>query len=712
MHWAHNTMEQRLPLWSRYLLVMLTIWLLTGAVLEFYQIGWGTGVWLGQFAPSWFGAFCGFVLFSVFLLVIGIGILWQPQKFDRTVVFLAAIRNKLGVIRWWIALALLLLPVLILQYTFWGIVIHGPYLRIMLVIMIAVVVGWLLTNQNDRLLDWASLLVSLVLVAGILSVFAPLAGVTNYPFSLGWSEGNRLWDYSVLFGRDVYNYPAEQSIPVFLDTSRQFVGGIPFLLPGVTIAQVRLWLALVDIVPYLILGWIAFRLTRTTWIAWILAGIWAFTFVRQGPIHPPLLISAIVVALAWRRPLWLALPLIFAAGYYAEASRFTWLFAPALWSVMLEFASAPELTKLVWRRSISVGVAGLLGGYVIPSYLPGIITWIQSFAQTTIPTGPVTAGGVSPSQVQSALSAQPLLWDRLLPNATYGPGILLGLALAVLPLILVLVYLTMASRWKLNSLQKVSVILPLLAFLVVGLIVSVKIGGGGDLHNLDMFIIGLMFAAAIAWRNGGYEWIRSAGSMPAWVAGSLIAMLLLPAYQPLRTMRPLSVDADPRLVVTLADITPNDPLPDPLPDTIPSDEDTQQALQKLRNAVQTASSSGEILFMDQRQLLTFGYLENIPLVPEYDKKLLIDTAMSEDAAYFEAFYKDLAAHRFSLIITSPINRRLDRQEGHFSEENNAWVKWVTRPLLCYYQPLDTLKKVDVELLVPQTGPVNCEDALP
>jgi hypothetical protein len=199
--------------------------------------------------------------------------------------------------------------------------------------------------------------------------------------------------------------------------------------------------------------------------------------------------------------------------------------------------------------------------------------------------------------------------------------------------------------------------------------------------------------------------------MPAWVAGSLIALLLLPAYQPLRTMRPLSVNADLKLVVTLADIMPNDPLPDPLPDTIPSDEDTQQALNKLRNAVQ-AASSGEILFMDQRQLLTFGYIENVPLVPDYDKKLLIDTAMSENAAYFEAFYKDLAAQRFSLIITSPINRRLDKEEGHFAEENNAWVKWVTRPLLCYYQPLDILKKVDVELLVPQTGPVNCEDALP
>jgi hypothetical protein len=39
-----------------------------------------------------------------------------------------------------------------------------------------------------------------------------------------------------------------------------------------------------------------------------------------------------------------------------------------------------------------------------------------------------------------------------------------------------------------------AIVLPLLAFLVVGLIVSTKIGGGGDLHNLDMFLIGIFFA--------------------------------------------------------------------------------------------------------------------------------------------------------------------------------------------------------------------------
>jgi hypothetical protein len=116
--------------------------------------------------------------------------------------------------------------------------------------------------------------------------------------------------------------------------------------------------------------------------------------------------------------------------------------------------------------------------------------------------------------------------------------------------------------------------------------------------------------------------------------------------------------------------------------------------------------------MDQRQLLTFGYIKDLPLIPEYDKKVLINQAMSGDALYFQTFYQDLASQRFSLIITNPLNRRLDKTEGHFSEENNAWVKWVTTPLLCYYESLDRLKRVDIELLVPRQDISSCAEVLP
>ncbi len=693
-------------------------YILAWSVVEFERIAWGTGIWLGQFALTWAIALLLFGLFCTLCLVVIGMLLWSPRKLETILQSVLSFRARLGAIRWILAVLFLFIPVYFLQYTFWGKVLHGPFLRILLAGFSSILLGWVLTKDRNSFINWPAGLTALVLVSGTYTLFVSLSEVTSYPFSLGWSEGNRLWDYSILFGRHLYNFPSDKPIPVLLDIGRQFIGGVPFLIPDVTIWQARLWIALMDVIPYLVLGWAAFRLTKKNIGRWVLAGIWAFTFVRQGPIHPPLLICAIVVALVWERPLWLAIPLIAVTGFFAETSRFTWLFAPAMWAVMLEFGGAAAqnqwLDKRIWSRAASVGIAGVLGGYAVPFWLPGLLQWARSLGESAsvapgVPVDTVVTP-VTVSAISSSVSDQPLLWYRLLPNSTYGEGILLGLALAVLPLIAILIYLAVTRRWKLNPLQRLAIVLPLLAFLGVGLIVSVKIGGGGDLHNLDMFIIGLMFAGAIAWRNGAFQWIDEIQSVPVWIKFIMVALILIPGYQPLLHMAPISIAEDITTVATLADIV-EDPLPNPLPDTLPSEEDASKALEGVQREVAKAAQTGEILFMDQRQLLTFGYID-VPLIPEYDKKILINEALSANVLYFADFYRDLKNRRFSLIITNPVNRRLDKTEGHFSEENNAWVKWVTTPLLCYYESLDRLKRVDVELLVPRQDISTCDQVLP
>ena len=695
------------------LLLLAGAWMLYTACQEFYNIAWGSGIWLGQFSLKWALAFLVFVLFCVFCLGAVVIIFWSPQRLAPIFCRLSNFRERLGFVRWVLAIIILIIPVWLLQYTFYGAVIYRPYLRILLWSLSTVFLGGLLTRGTKEVLTWPYLLAALVLTSGVFNFVAPLAGVTSYPFSLGWSEGNRLWDYSILFGHNLYDYPTHKPIPVLLDIGRQFMGGIPFLLPGITIWQARLWIALTNIVPYLILGWIAFRLPKKYFFHWVLAGIWAFTFVRQGPIHPPLLLSAIIVALAWGQSLWIAIPLIIISSYFAEVSRFTWMFAPGMWAGMLELSGVdPQngiLGRKTWTRAVSVGFAGLLGGYLAPQLIPSAMSWITSFVAQ--PESEIIAdlgNDVTGPVVNSGISAQQLLWYRLFPNATLEYGILVSLLLAIVPLVAILIYLSATRRWPLNTWQKLAIVLPLLAFLVVGLIVSVKIGGGGNLHNLDMFIIGLLFATAMVWRNGGHKWIEQAAAASVWVRLMVLLLIIIPGLQPLMSLTPISFSEDMATVMTLADILPGDPFPE----TLPSEQDTMKALDKIRGEVEIAASSGDILFMDQRQLLTFGYIKGVPLIPEYDKKVLINQAMSEDAQYFQSFYHDLASQRFSLIISNPLHMRTQTDTHDFGEENNAWVKWVSTPVLCYYEPLVTLKKVTIQLLVPRRDISACDQALP
>jgi hypothetical protein len=695
------------------LLLLAGIWILYTACWEFYNIAWGSGIWLGQFSFKWALAFFIFVLFCVFCLGTIAVILWSPQRSEFIFGRLSGFRERLGPIRWVLAILTLIIPVWLLQYTFYGAVLYRPYLRVLLWGLSTLLLGSLVTRRTKELLTWPGLLIALVLTSGIFNFVAPLTDVTSYPFSLGWSEGNRLWDYSVLFGRGLYDYPAHKPIPVLLDIGRQFMGGIPFLFPGVTIWQARLWIALTNVVPYLILGWIAFRLPKKYLFFWVLAGIWAFTFVRQGPIHPPLLLSAILVALAWNPSLWIAIPLIIIASYFAEVSRFTWMFAPGMWAAMLELSSVGYrngiLSRKTWARAVSAGFAGLFGGFLAPQLIPSAMHWFTSFtAQPESEIVTELGNEVAVPSVSTGISAQQLLWYRLFPNATLEYGILVSLLIAIAPLIVILIYLSATRRWPLNTWQKLAIILPLLAFLVVGLIVSVKIGGGGNLHNLDMFIIGLLFTTAIAWRNGGREWIEHAAASPLWVRLMVLLLIIIPGLQPLMSLRPISFSEDMATVVTLADIPPEGSFPE----TLPTKQDTMKALARIRQEVKLAASSGDVLFIDQRQLLTFGYIKGIPLIPGYDKKVLINQAMSEDAQYFQSFYHDLASQRFSLIISNPLHMRIQTDTDDFGEENNAWVKWVSSPILCYYQPLVTLKKVTVQLLVPRQDISACDQMFP
>lgn len=677
------------------LLFALTL-LLFAAGRAFYAIAWGTGKWWGDFSPRWGVFFLLFVLGEGLLFTISVLAFWWPQILaplaSRAVIW----RQRLKNLRWLSAIVVLAFPLWFFQYSPWGIVFRDAALRGLVWGLEIVLLAHLLTS-GDRFLSFSAW-VSAVLLSGLsLAVVANLRLVSDFPFALGWSEGNRLWDYSMLFASQRYSLVTGQGKWVHLSLGRQLVGGLPFLYPGLTIAQARAWVGLTYILPYVLLGWATFWRARSYPARrWLAAGLWGALFLLQGPIHPPLVFAALLTVLSWGAPLWLGVPLITFAAYFAEVSRYTWAFAPAMWIGMLEWVSerweGGRLSRRGWGRTFALVTTGLLGGTILPN---------------------LTARFQGGEGFAVKFTEQPLLWYRLFPNATYGPGILLALLVASGPLIALLVYYSVRHVWPLNFWQQAAILTPLLAFLVVGLIASTKIGGGGDLHNLDMFLIGLLFTAALAWRAQDFLFTWPGRPLPSIL---LLLLLLLPSWTALPRLAPLQVDE--KMIPSLLRLTDTEINYKLEPERarralglLPQKEQVEQALNLVRQAVAEAEGRGEILFMDQRQLLTFGYVR-APLVVEYEKKYMMDQAMIPNQDYFRKFYADLAAQRFSLIISDPLYTPLKDETYAFGEENNAWVTWVSRPLLCYYAPLKTVQDMRLQLLVPNPQAGDCRSALP
>lgn len=657
-----------------------------GAFAEATQIAWGSGFFVGRLSAKW--------LITLLLFAAGLAaLLWIVRRSLYTPEWSVAQRNRIAAwlppfVRFTLALLFVLLPWVFIYYSPWGGLFTGLFTRSLLYSVAVFGAALCLSPTGKTLLSWRSSLLALLLVGCGLVLGDAFVRVTDYPLALHWSEGNRLWDYSILFGRARYAYPVDQPIFVWIDPGRQTLWGLPFLSADLTIAAARAWSALMTTLPYALLGWFAFRPLPGARRQWFLAGLWALLFLNQGPIYAPLILSAILVAFARRKPLWLSIPLVALAGVYAGTSRFTWSFAPAIWAVMLALSDAalqhPRLRVQDVARAAILGLSGLWSkGLPI---LTGIVNSLLAPAVSSpmVDGTPGAQGVTSVQGLQAVVTSQPYAWQRMLPNDVFPPGILLGLLAAVGPLAWLCIYLARKGYWKTTQLQHFAVVGGLLAFLGVGLIASAKVGGGADLHNLDMLLVSCVLLAGVAWEAGLHqrlgEWLATTRTVQA----CLLAMLVVPALFPLYSGAPLS---------------------------LPDDERMAYIMQRLDSNILCAAHYGPVLFLDQRQLLTFRYQQTIALNPEYEKKYVMDQALAGNRAYFEAFVDDLAAHKYSLIVgelEDTLFRGRNPQYGDsLAEENNAWKRWVSLPLLRYYQSIHDFRDAGVEIFMPIGRSFSC-----
>ena len=112
------------------------------------------------------------------------------------------------------------------------------------------------------------------------------------------------------------------------------------------------------------------------------------------------------------------------------------------------------------------------------------------------------------------------------------------------------------------------------------------------------------------------------------------------------------------------------------------------------------SNCGDVLFISERQLLTFGELD-MPIVPEYEKVFLMEMAMGNNEDYLRFFRQKLEEHAFVAIVSDPLSTNIQGSNRSFADENNAWVEQVVLPMLAEYQGVLSWRNGEINLLVPK-----------
>lgn len=562
----------------------------------------------------------------------------------------------------WVAIAILLLAYPVIVLGFYGVFLTNLFPRLLLFAIFVVISVTLLALANKR--AWlANFATSSLVFAGVYLAAAFFNMVTNFPFSLEWSEISRYYQASLFFGQQVYgvNLPLPVTHP-----SRYMLQSLPFLIPESTLWLHRFWQALLWVAMPLAAAWALARRLRFKDETWRrLFVVWGFLFLMQGAVFYHLLPCVILVLLGFdKHKLWRSLLFVALASVWAGLSRVNWIPMPgglAALLYLLEVAPRPRQSVLsvryLWQPALFA-----IGG----SAIAAVAYWVY-----------IVNSGNPIEQFGSSFTSD-LLWERLWPNAAFPLGILPGVVLVCAPLAFAAALRLRRNGEGFDFWRGVAIAGMLVVFFAGGLIVSVKIGGGTNLHNMDAFMVLL------------------------WVLGStLLFGDYAPAGRTDKANKPLKLPA--ALIAAAVAIPVLFAVLVGSPLQLPDEQATRTVLAEIQmQADRTIANNMEVLFISQRHLLTFDLVHDVPLMPRYEKLFLMEMAISGNDEYLAQFARDIDEQRFGLIVSDPLyNNIVDTSEDTLAAENNAWVRAVGRAILCAYVPVATYSNPPVQLLAPR-----------
>ena len=612
-----------------------------------------------------------FVLFSIFtLFILSLLVISFTKRRDRLVDSIESLILKHHGYPWLGGLLLLTglagFAIFTAAPYFVGVFGREPAVRVLLFFLFSLtgVFGIRLLRKD---LTWMTALLVMVLLQSVIQLFlVHLPMVTAYPFAMGWSETSRFYFPSLFLAEQVY----EQDYPwPILHPTLHILLAPPYLVDAPLwfhrFWQVALRLMLVGLIVPPLLRRLSLQGRAMRWFV----GIWMFLFLSMGPVYFHLAVPVIIVLWGFSpgnaRRTWIAVLL---ASLWCGWSRVNWYPVPGMLAAVLYLLEQPVDGRSVWK-------------YLSKPFLWFTIGTLAAFLSQRVY---ISLSGIEQGEFFYTSLTSDLLWYRLLPNETYSPGILPGALLASLPMWLAMVLVLRSNpirSW--NPIRLALIVGALFVLLVGGLLVSLKIGGGADLHNLDAYFVLLLIVfsylvfARYSLENGSFPKL-----VPLhWLLALVI--VLLPAWSWLGS-NVLFKSYDTKT--------------------------TGAVLQALQDKVDEVNASGgEILFITQRHLISMHMLDGVTLVPEYEREDLMEMAMGNNTAYLDRFRKDMADQRFDLIVVDPLRFNVFSRNRSFSDENNVWVRRVMKSILCHYREESIFPADEIALYVPQEGDRQCPE---
>jgi hypothetical protein len=524
--------------------------------------------------------------------------------------------------------------------------------------------------------SWAAAFAIATLASGVAyEIFMRFQAISTYPFSMSWSETSRFYYASLYFSQALYGEKFPLSA---LHPTRYFLQSFPFLFPGLGLAahrfwQFLLWIGLTGISAFVLAQRIFLPVVghgkkqNSSGLKILLAGFLFLFFLRVGVYyHLEVMVFLPLLFISSHNP-WRTLAVVAFTSLWAGISRVNWFPVPAAIAIVIYL-----LEKPVEKEGPSSSGQQLI-------YLRWPFIWAISglcFALMAQALYIPLSGNVNNIQVFISSFSSVILLNRLWPNDSYPLGVIPAIFLLSAPLLLVIAQSIHGHARQLHWIRHLGLWSILTLFFVGGLIVSTKIGGGGDLHNMDTYavitaLIGTYFLfGKVSGESGASEWGQISWLVIA--AGLLIPLaFILPALAPLESFDPKT---------------------------------SQKNLKDLTTFVEQSARQGPVLFINERHLVTFGDVK-VPLIPDYEAVTLMEMAMSGNRQYLDKFYSDLKNHRFSAIVTDKQNLVL-KDEGSFANENNVWNMHVGSALLCYYESARIFDDVYgmIEIYVPRIDP--------